>query len=80
MHIDSVNDLPRKLPRIHTPVPEETLQRLEQLAESEARPVANMTSVLIQAALELIDQQGFRLVEGKLRKISIEGTDIEPER
>lgn len=72
MHIDPVNELPRKLPRIHTPVPEETLQRLEQLAESEARPVANMTSVLVQAALELIDQQGFRLVEGKLRKISFE--------
>ncbi len=77
MHLDSVNDLPRKLPRVHTPLPEETLRRLEQLADSEARPVANMTSVLVQAALELIDQQGFHLVEGKLRKISFEPTETD---
>jgi hypothetical protein len=77
MLIDPINDLARKLPRIHTPVPEETLKRLEELAEAEARPVANMTSVLIQAALELIDQQGFRLVEGKLRKISFEPTETD---
>jgi hypothetical protein len=77
MHLDSVNDLPRKLSRVHTPLPEDTLQRLEQLADSEARPVANMASVLVQAALELIDQQGFRLVEGKLRKISFEPTETD---
>lgn len=65
-------DLPRKQPRVHTPLPEETLQRLEQLADAEARPVANMSSVLIQAAIELIDEQGFQLVGGKLRKVSFE--------
>jgi hypothetical protein len=69
--------LARKLPRIHTPVPEETRKRLEELAAAEARPVANMTSVLIQAVLELIDQQGFCLVEGKLRKVSFEPTETD---
>ena len=73
-------DLPRKQPRVHTPLPEEAMQRLEELADVDARPVANMASLLIQAAIELMDAQGFRLVEGKLRKIAIEGTDIEPEQ
>jgi hypothetical protein len=36
-----------------------------------------MTSVLIQAVLELIDQQGFCLVEGKLRKVSFEPTETD---
>jgi predicted DNA-binding protein len=72
-------DLPRKQPRVHTPLPDEVMQRLEALAEVDARPVANMASLLIQAAIELMDKQGFRLVEGKLRKIAIEGTDVESE-
>jgi predicted DNA-binding protein len=72
-------DLPRKQSRVHTPLPDETLKRLEELADVDARPIANMASLLIQAAIELMDEQGFRLIEGKLRKVAIEGTDIDLE-
>lgn len=70
-------ELPRKQPRVHTPLPEEVMKRLEELADVEARPVANMSSILIQAAIELLDDQGFSLVQGKLRKITIEPTETE---
>lgn len=74
-HVET--DLTRKQPRVHTPLPEETLKRLEELADMDARPVANMASVLIQAAVELIDEQDFKLVGGKLRKVAFEPLEAE---
>ncbi len=68
-------ELVRKQPRVHTPLPVEVFERLEKLADEDARPTANMASVLIQAALELIDAQGFKLIEGKLRKVTEQSLD-----
>lgn len=62
-------ELPRKNPRIQIAVPQEVLDRLENLADEDGRPVGNMGAMFIQAAIELIDEQGFRLVGGKLRKV-----------
>lgn len=75
--VTGLNDLVRKQPRVHTPLPQEVLDRLDALAEQDARPTANMASVLIQAAIELIDEQGFRLIEGKLRRVSIAADEVE---
>lgn len=66
------NDLPRKDERISVPFDTETYERLEQMADQEERPIARQVTLLVKAAFELIDEQGFRLVEGKLRKISFE--------
>lgn len=62
-------ELPRKQPRIQVPLPQEVMDRLEQLSDIDGRPTSNLSSMLIQAAIELIDEQGFRLVGGKLRKV-----------
>lgn len=70
-------DLTRKQPRVHTPLPEEVFNRLEEIANDDSRPVANMASALIQAAIELIDKQGFQLVGGKLRKVTIQTEETE---
>lgn len=79
MHdVTRTDDLVRKQPRVHTPLPVEVFERLEQLANEEARPTANMASVLIQAAIELIDDQGFRVVGGKLRKVAEQPMEDEP--
>lgn len=64
-------DLPRKQPRIQVPLPQEVMDQLDDLADADGRPTGNMASMLIQAAIELIDDQGFSLVQGKLRKIAI---------
>ena len=66
------SDLPRKDERISVPCDAETYERLEQMANQEERPIARQVTLLVKAAFELIDEQGFRLVEGKLRKISFE--------
>lgn len=66
------SDLPRKDERISVPFDAETYERLEQMANQEERPIARQVTLLVKAAFELIDEQGFRLVEGKLRKISFE--------
>ncbi|GEM_PF-5740923 len=71
---EEVEDL-RKQPRVHTPLPEETMKRLEELADIDARPVSNMASILIQAAIELINERDFKLVGGKLRKVTFESLE-----
>lgn len=73
-------DLARKQVRIPTPLPDATHQRLEALAAQDSRPVANLASALLQAAVELIDQQGFQLVAGKLRKVTLEPDEAESRR
>lgn len=75
--VQDIADLTRKQPRVHTPLPDETFKRLEEIAEEDSRPVANMASVFIQAAIELIDEQGFQLVGGKLRKVTIQTEETE---
>ncbi len=77
MHLAPETDLPRKQPRVHTPLPEAVYRRLESLAEQDSRPTANMASALIQAAIELIDQQGYQLVGGKLRKVIVQHNETE---
>jgi predicted DNA-binding protein len=72
LKVNEIKDLARKQQRVPVPLPDETLKRLDELADQDSRPTANMASVLIQAAIALIDEQGFRLVEGKLRRVSIE--------
>jgi predicted DNA-binding protein len=71
VHHSQAPDLPRKQQRIPIPLPQESIDRLEGLADQDGRPTANMGSMLIQAAIELIDQQGFSLVQGKLRKVAV---------
>lgn len=67
--------LPRKDERISVPFDAETYERLDQMANQEERPIARQVTLLVKAAIELIDEQGFRLVEGKLRKLTFE--DVE---
>jgi hypothetical protein len=44
--------------RIHVTLPDGTYQKLEAWAESEARPVANLASYLLQKVLEEAEEQG----------------------
>jgi len=72
-------DVARKDERVTVPFDRETLERVEAMANQEERPVARQITLLVKAALELIDQQGFKLVDGKLRRVSIESADVEGE-
>lgn len=66
---NSVSDVPRKDERLTVPFDRETLDRVEEMASQEERPTARQVTLLVKAAIELIDEQGFKLVEGKLRKV-----------
>lgn len=66
---NSVSDVPRKDERVTVPFDRETLDRVEEMASQEERPTARQVTLLVKAAIELIDEQGFKLVEGKLRKV-----------
>ena len=44
--------------RIHVTLPDSFYKKLEQWANSEARPVANLASYLLQKAIEDADDQG----------------------
>ncbi|GAB4381153.1 MAG: hypothetical protein Kow00121_38940 [Elainellaceae cyanobacterium] len=76
---DSVTDVARKDERVTVPFDRETLNRVEAMADQEERPVARQVTLLVKAALELIDEQGFKLVDGRLRKVSVEPLDIAEE-
>ncbi|MBD2462279.1 hypothetical protein H6G89_14620 [Oscillatoria sp. FACHB-1407] len=76
---DLAVDVARKDERVTVPFDRETLERVEAMADQEERPVARQITLLVKAALELIDHQGFKLVDGKLRKVSIESVDIDSE-
>lgn len=69
---NSVTEVPRKDERITVPFDRETLSRVEEMAGQDERPVARQITILVKAAIELMDDQGFKLVEGKLRKITVE--------
>ncbi|MBW4422192.1 MAG: hypothetical protein KME13_23755 [Myxacorys californica WJT36-NPBG1] len=44
--------------RLHVTLPDGAYGKLERLAESEARAVANLAAYLIQKALDELDEQG----------------------
>jgi hypothetical protein len=67
---NSVSEVPRKDERMTVPFEREVLDRLEEMARQEERPTARQVTLLVKAAIELIDEQGFRLVSGKLRKVT----------
>lgn len=50
----------------------EVLRQIEAMAEQQERPVSRQALLLIRMALELINEQGFHVVNGKLRKVSFE--------
>jgi hypothetical protein len=54
---------------------ENLLKRIEEMAIDEERPVSRQVLLLAKAAVELIDEQGFHLVGGKLRRGTFEDLD-----
>lgn len=51
------------------------LKRLEELAGQAERPVSREIVVWLKMAMELVDEQGFHVVNGKLRKVKFEELD-----
>jgi len=74
---NSIAEVARKDERVTVPFDRETLDRLGVMAEQDERPVARQITVLVKAAMELIEEQGFRLVDGKLRKVTIQADGTE---
>lgn len=73
MSISKVEELARKGERVSVQFDDETLlERVGEMAEAEVRPVSKQILLLVKAAVELLDEQGFKLVDGKLRKVTIE--------
>jgi hypothetical protein len=66
---NSVSEVPRKDERLTVAFDKETLDRVAEMASQDERPTARQVLLLVRAAIELIDEQGFKLVEGKLRKV-----------
>jgi hypothetical protein len=75
----SDSDLARK-PRLPIPLDDDLYQWLETVSAEEDRDKANMVIVLLKASRELMDEQGFRLVKGKLRKVSFEALETDEGR
>lgn len=67
-----VSDLPRKDDRLSVPFDGDTLEKLEAMAVKDERPVARQAVVLVRAAIELLEKQGYSMVDGNLRKVSTE--------
>lgn len=76
-NVNVVEDLARKDERVSVPFDPETYDRIEKMAEIEDRPVARQISLLVKAALELVDEQGFHLINGKLRRGTFEELDTD---
>jgi len=72
-----VSEVPRKDERVTVPFDRETLDRVEKMASQEERPTARQITLLVKAAIELIDDQGFKVVGGKLRKVGKQSLEIE---
>lgn len=72
----SDSELARK-PRLPIPLDDDLYQWLEAISEEEDRDKANMVIVLLRASRELLEEQGFQLVKGKLRKVSLEALETE---
>lgn len=66
----------RRGERVSVQFDDETLlKRVEEMAEVEERPISRQVLLLVKAAIELIDEQGFHLVNGKLRRGTFEALD-----
>lgn len=63
---------PRQEPRLTIALDQETLDRIKEMAEQDERPLGRQILILLRATIELIDEQGFSLLEGKLRKVTVE--------
>lgn len=63
---NSMIEVPRKDERVTVPFDSETLRRVEELAKVQERPVSRQVLLLVKAALALMDEQGYKLVDGKL--------------
>jgi uncharacterized protein YdcH (DUF465 family) len=79
--VKTVEELARKGDRISVQFDDEDLLRkIEGMAQTEERPTSRQIVVLVKAAIELIDEQGFHLINGKLRRGTFENLDTESER
>jgi len=71
-----VEELARKGERVTVQFDDESLlRRIEQMAEVEERPVSRQILIMVRAAVELLDEQDFKLIDGKLRRVSVESND-----
>lgn len=78
--IKKVDDLARKGDRVSVQFDDENLlKQIENMAEMEERPTSRQIVLLVKAAIELIDEQGFHLVGGRLRRGTFEQLDIDEE-
>ncbi|KAM3107298.1 hypothetical protein [Phormidesmis sp. 146-33] len=79
--VKTVEELARKGDRVSVQFDDEDLLRkIEEMAQTEERPTSRQIVVLVKAAIELIDEQGFHLINGKLRRGTFENLDTESER
>jgi NAD(P)-dependent dehydrogenase (short-subunit alcohol dehydrogenase family) len=76
--LKTVEELARKGDRVTIQFDDENLlKRIEEMAEVDERPVSRQIVTLVRAAVELLDEQGFKVIDGKLRKVSLEVPDEE---
>jgi len=79
--LKTVEELARKGDRVSVQFDDEDLLRkIEEMAQTEERPTSRQIVVLVKAAIELIDEQGFHLINGKLRRGTFENIDPESEQ
>jgi hypothetical protein len=78
--VKKVDELARKGDRVSVQFDDENLLRqIEKMAEMEERPTSRQIMLLVKAAVELIEEQGFHLVSGRLRRGTFEQLDIDEE-
>lgn len=78
--LKKVDELARKGDRVSVQFDDENLLRqVEKMAEIEERPTSRQITLLVKAAVELIEEQGFHLVGGRLRRGKFEQLDIDEE-
>ncbi len=69
----------RKDERLSVPFDSETYEWLEKMAAEEERPTARQVTLYVKAVKELIEEQGFQLVQGKLRRVTVNTEEeVEP--
>ncbi len=73
-----VEELARRGERVSVQFDDEALlKRVEEMAGVEERPISRQVLLLVKSAIELIDEQGFHLVNGKLRRGTFELLDTD---
>lgn len=74
--VTKVEELARKGERVTVQFDDpELLRKLEELAGQAERPVSREIVVWLKMAMELVEEQGFHVVNGKLRKVAFEELD-----